>query len=85
MAFLLKAAEFRKPMRTGRAVNSHGLSSSSVDSAFTTPGPPIISIVATGTITTNAATILWITDQLSDSRVEYGTTTAYGSSLADPQ
>ena len=42
--------------------------------------PPVISRVASGNITTNAATITWNTDEAGDSQVEYGLTTAYGNS-----
>lgn len=40
---------------------------------------PAISAVASGAITGDTATITWTTDEASDSRVEYGLTTAYGS------
>jgi hypothetical protein len=55
----------------------------SSDFTFTTTGdttPPTISGVGTSSITASAATISWTTDEASDSQVEYGTTTAYGSS-----
>jgi phosphodiesterase/alkaline phosphatase D-like protein len=42
--------------------------------------PPAISAVGTDTPTTTGATIGWTTDESSDSQVEYGTSTAYGSS-----
>ncbi len=42
--------------------------------------PPVISAVTPSAITTSAATISWTTDELSDSQVEFGTTTAYGQS-----
>jgi len=45
---------------------------------------PIISNIDVINITTDSATITWTTDQLSDSRVEYGETTAYGSLVTDP-
>jgi RHS repeat-associated protein len=41
---------------------------------------PVISNVAAGGITATSATITWNTNENSDSRVEYGTTTAYGQS-----
>ena len=43
---------------------------------------PAISSVSTSAITTSGATINWTTDQQSDSQVEYGLTTAYGSNTA---
>ena len=51
------------------------------DFTFTTPGPPpVISGVVASGITTTGATIGWTTDVAASSQVEYGTTTAYGSS-----
>jgi Big-like domain-containing protein/purple acid phosphatase-like protein len=41
--------------------------------------PPVISAVTTSSITSSGATINWTTNEASDSRVDYGTTTAYGS------
>ncbi|MDD5688594.1 MAG: glycosyl hydrolase [Elusimicrobia bacterium] len=48
-------------------------------SADTTP--PIISniTVPTGTLTGNSVTLTWTTNELSNSKVEYGLTTSYGS------
>jgi hypothetical protein len=56
-----------------------------VDVVFTTgpdTTPPTISGVQATGITTTGATIGWTTNEASDSQVEYGTTTAYGSSTA---
>jgi hypothetical protein len=44
--------------------------------------PPVISTVAPSSITASAATIGWSTNEGSDSQVEYGLTTAYGSSTS---
>jgi hypothetical protein len=47
-----------------------------------TPGdttPPVISLIVAGNITVNGATITWSTNEASDTQVEYGLTTAYGS------
>lgn len=41
---------------------------------------PVISAVQSSAITSSAATISWTTDVSADSQVEFGTTTAYGSS-----
>ncbi|MBI2151009.1 MAG: hypothetical protein HYU27_10470, partial [Acidobacteria bacterium] len=41
---------------------------------------PVISNVASSSVSSNGATITWTTDEPSDSQVEYGTTTAYGNS-----
>src|SRR5205823_5707169 len=42
--------------------------------------PPVISAVTATSITASGATITWTTDETSDSQVDYGLTTAYGSS-----
>jgi hypothetical protein len=42
--------------------------------------PPVISGVSAGTITSSGATITWTTNEASNTQVEYGLTTAYGSS-----
>jgi hypothetical protein len=65
--------------------NTAGLLTTSGDNTFTTlTGPdvtaPVISAVASSALTTTGATITWTTDELSDSQVEYGPTTSYGSS-----
>jgi hypothetical protein len=44
--------------------------------------PPAISAVAENGVTTTGATVTWTTDEASDSQVEYGTTTTYGSTSA---
>jgi hypothetical protein len=46
--------------------------------AITTPAFAI-SAVRAETITSTSAIILWTTDQLTTSQVEYGTTTSYGT------
>jgi hypothetical protein len=53
-----------------------------IDSPFSTPDttPPVISNVTAGNITSSGVTITWTTDESATSQVEYGTTTAYGSS-----
>ncbi|MFH7320184.1 fibronectin type III domain-containing protein [Desulfurivibrio sp. D14AmB] len=44
---------------------------------------PVISNIGITEITTNSATVIWTTNQPADSMVEYGETSAYGSSVAD--
>ena len=44
--------------------------------------PPVISAVRAVNIGASAATITWTTNEAGDSQVEYGPTTAYGSSTA---
>ncbi|MBI4492659.1 MAG: DUF4082 domain-containing protein [Chloroflexi bacterium] len=47
--------------------------------------PPVISAVAASNVSATGATITWTTDEPATSQVEYGTTTAYGSSTTrDP-
>ena len=47
--------------------------------------PPVISAVASSNVTSTTARITWTTNEGSDSQVDYGTTSAYGSSSAlDP-
>ena len=43
---------------------------------------PVISGVAASNITANGATISWTTNEASDTQVEYGTSTSYGSTSA---
>jgi hypothetical protein len=55
------------------------------DFTFTTTAvadttPPVIGAVASSGLTAAGATITWTTDEASDSQVEYGPTTGYGSS-----
>ncbi|MBA2480143.1 MAG: fibronectin type III domain-containing protein, partial [Planctomycetes bacterium] len=55
------------------------------DFTFTTSATPdttapVISAVTATAITSTGATITWTTDEASDTQVQYGTTTAYGSS-----
>ena len=41
--------------------------------------PPVLSSIQSTNITSSGASITWSTDEASDTQVEYGTTTAYGS------
>lgn len=61
---------------TDRAGNT---SSSSFTVTVQDTTAPVISSIASSTVTTSAATITWITDENSDSQFEYGTTNAYGA------
>jgi hypothetical protein len=66
----------------------NGASGYSAIQTFTTTGAPpvnaapLITAVASANITGASATITWLTDQASSSQVNYGLTTAYGSSSA---
>lgn len=65
------------------SVDATGAQIASLDQTFTTASvpstAPVISIPSASSITTSQASITWSTDIASDSQVEYGTTTAYGS------
>ncbi|MDC4206521.1 MAG: fibronectin type III domain-containing protein [Candidatus Manganitrophus sp.] len=57
------------------------------DRIFTTPAPPdttppTFSGIAAGSLTSSGATISWTTNELADTQVQYGTTTAYGSTTS---
>ena len=54
----------------------------SADATFTTAADavaPLISAVSVGNVNGTSAVITWNTDEASDSQIEYGTTTSYGS------
>ncbi|MBI3812622.1 MAG: hypothetical protein HY283_10560 [Nitrospirae bacterium] len=55
-------------------------SSNEVNKTLSDTTPPVISAISAGGITSTGATISWTTDEPATSLVEYGTTTAYGSS-----
>src|SRR5205814_6598718 len=42
--------------------------------------PPVVSAIVAAGITASAATITWTTNEASDTQVDFGTTTGYGSS-----
>ncbi|MGA8871639.1 MAG: hypothetical protein WB460_10910 [Candidatus Acidiferrales bacterium] len=71
------------------STNTGGYTGSSTDNTFTTgtcqtvSGPVISGISATG-VTSAGAAIAWTTDQPSNSRVDYGTTSSYGAFVSDP-
>lgn len=57
------------------------------DNTFTTSSaldttPPVLSAIAAGSVTATSAVITWTTNEAATAQVEYGTTTAYGSSSA---
>jgi phosphodiesterase/alkaline phosphatase D-like protein len=68
------------PSGNSVAVGASGGSVTVTQPADTTP--PTISSVAASSITQTAAIITWTTNESSDTQVEYGTTTGYGSSSA---
>jgi hypothetical protein len=65
------------------SANSNGNSATSPNFTFTTVlQAPVISAVSVSSITGTSVVISWTTDQASSSRVNYGTSTLYGSSTA---
>src|SRR6185295_2526894 len=67
------------------STDSFGQTAASADATFATAVLPEISGVNAAGITDTSATITWTTDQQTTSRVEYGTTSAYGSTTTvDP-
>lgn len=64
-------------------VSAGGITTVNLILSSTDTTAPIISGVSSGAITDSSATITWTTDESSDSTVEYGPTTAYGSSQAN--
>lgn len=63
---------------TARDTGDHLTTSSSVTVNVVNPAS-VISGVSVSPIASTSATIVWTTDKLSDSQVEYGTTTGYGT------
>jgi hypothetical protein len=63
------------------SANAAGTLATSGNFTFTTPAlpAPVISSVIVTSITSTSAVISWTTDQSSTSQVQYGTTTAYGT------
>ncbi len=65
--------------------DASGNAASSGNNTFTTniipdTTPPVISAIISSNITNSSAVITWATNETATSKVEYGTTTAYGSS-----
>lgn len=65
------------------SVDAFGNAAVSGDSTFTTTTPdttpPVISNIASGSITSSTTTIAWTTNEGSDTQIEYGPTAGYGS------
>jgi len=59
--------------------NASNQITNSSDFTFSTIGPPAISAITISNVTGTSVQVNWSTNQASDSQVEYGTTTAYGS------
>lgn len=54
--------------------------SNEVSKTFTDVTPPVISAIVSSGLTADGVTIAWMTNELSDTQIHYGTTTAYGLS-----
>ena len=68
---------------TARATDtSNNIKEASISVTYTSPDttPPAISAILSSSITSTSASISWTTDEVSDTQIEYGTTTSYGSS-----
>jgi len=68
-----------------RSTNAAGNLAVSGDFSFTTGStadttPPAVSGVSASNVTTSSATITWTTNEASDTQVDFGTTSTYGSS-----
>ena len=63
-----------------------GNPSASADMTFTTAAPdltpPVVSHILTSLVTSSSARVGWTTDEIADTQVDYGLTTAYGSATA---
>ena len=66
-----------KGMIDALRVYTRALSSNDVQQVYAFAGPSITNI-SVSNITNTGATITWTTDELADSQVQYGTTSAYG-------
>ncbi|TAK03045.1 MAG: hypothetical protein EPO39_12735 [Candidatus Manganitrophaceae bacterium] len=64
------------------AAGSESGLSTEVSKTFPDTTPPVLSAMAAGSITSTGAVITWTTNESATAQVEYGTTTAYGSSSA---
>ena len=68
-----------------KSSDAAGNLATSYDYTFTTAAaadttPPVISAVGTSGVSSSGATVAWTTNEMCSSQVDYGTTTAYGSS-----
>jgi hypothetical protein len=68
-----------------RSADAAGNLAASGDFSFTTASaadttPPVVSGVSASNVTATSATITWTTNEASDTQVDYGTTSSYGSS-----
>ena len=61
-----------------------GNSATNGDSTFTTGACPTMIAAVSVTTTATSATVAWTTNVSASSRVDYGTTAAYGSNVTDP-
>ncbi len=76
--------QYHYRVRSGDAAGNVALSGDFVLTTLTASdtAPPVISSVVSSGIAQSSAFIIWSSDEASDSQVEYGSTTAYGTSTA---
>jgi len=86
VAGLAPSTTYNYRVRSRDAAGNLGLSGNFtfITTAAADTTPPAISSVSVTNITVNSATITWITNEASDTQVDYGTTTSYGSSTPLP-
>ncbi len=73
-----------QPIHSAGNFDNWAIDSVSIISSAPDTTPPVISNVNIGNITTNSAIINWKTDELSDSRVDFGLNTSYGLVALSP-
>lgn len=66
-----------------KSKDAAGNMAASADQTFTTSGiadttAPVISAIAVSNVSSTSAMVGWTTDEVSDSQIEYGTSTSYG-------
>jgi len=76
LADLIGGKTYHYRVRSKDAAGNEGVS---LDNTFTTMVYPVLNTISSSGITNNAATVTWATNISTDSFVEYGTSTNYGS------
>ncbi len=78
---LTASTTYNYRVRSKDAAGNQAVSGNATFATTTAPDTtaPVISAVTSSGMTTTGATISWTTNEASDTQVEYGTTTAYGS------
>jgi len=85
---LTATTAYRYRVRARDAANNFGTYSPIATATTPAAGdttPPVISAMAAGSVTFSGSTITWTTNEASDTQVEYGLTTSYGTlTVANP-